>query len=167
VSVTAYECRIAQRFAEFLGQREGKQCAVTPADNPPDFWLTVGHTKSWLEITDVFINNEEAKWLNRRSDAKFMFGPLPVDAVAMRLFTQLDEKLTKSSYENAVIKTGQKGVLLLTSQHSAFGEVDLAHVEAGVAAFKPSNDRCLFKAAFFEYRFGGEAWQYLDLYSGT
>ena len=51
---------IAQRFADYLS-RDGITYQVVPAHDPPDFFLEPG---SWLELSDIYLNNDQARFLN-------------------------------------------------------------------------------------------------------
>ena len=149
MTATAYERKIADRFVEFVSKRDGEKCKLIPADDPPDFLLMIGEKTTWLELTDIYLSNEEAKFLSRREEKVFTF-ECGVDQLALRLFQKLDQKLSKLSYGRAAAEFG-KGTLLLTCQHSALGEVDLAHVQEGIVNFVPSNDQNFFNVAYFEY----------------
>ena len=86
---------IAQRFAEHLS-RDGVTYSVVPAADPPDFFLEPG---TWLELSDIYLSDAEAKSLNstREREREFRFDCSP-DEPALRLLNKLDEKLGKTSY---------------------------------------------------------------------
>ena len=54
----------AERFANWLSERMGETYRVTEARNPPDALLESKSHRIWLEIIDVFLSNEQAKFLN-------------------------------------------------------------------------------------------------------
>lgn len=162
MSATEYERRIAERFAQFLAARDNLPCSVTPADNPPDFLLTIGESQTWLELSDVFLSNSEAKFLNRPQEKPFEFH-CAVDELARRLRERLDNKLGKQSYERVARRLGA-GTLLLTCQHCVLTEVDIAHVEEAVRTYKATTDRGFFRVAYFEYQLQGESRQYVTAY---
>jgi hypothetical protein len=140
---------IAQRFAEHLS-RDGTAYSVVPAGDPPDFFLEPG---TWLELSDIYLNDAEAKFLNSTKEGKFSFYGLP-DEPAKRLLRKLDEKLGKTSYQPVYEQRGP-GFLLLTCQHCFFDKVNLARVHAALASYRPTNDRGFFKAVYFEYTLPG------------
>ena len=129
----ASEARIAERFARWLSHETGRQYRVTPGDDPPDFIM---QPKGWLEVTDIYLRNEQAKFLNSPAEKSFRFSG-PLDETALRLITKLDEKLRKESYQPAYAEHG-KGTLLLTCQDDFFDEVNLAQVHQTLASFRPT-----------------------------
>jgi hypothetical protein len=109
--------------------------------------------EGWLEVSDIYMRNEQAKFLNVLNGSSFGFeGPL--DEIALRLVAKLDEKLGKQSYEHAYRERG-KGLLLLTCQDFFFDGVNLAQAHQALALFTPTNDRGFFQAAYFEYQLSG------------
>jgi hypothetical protein len=140
---------IAQRFAEHLS-RDGTTYSVVPAPDPPDFFL---EPDTWLELSDIYLSDAEAKFLNSPSERHFSFECSP-DEPALRLLQKLNEKLGKPSYQ-AVYDARGPGFLLLTCQDCVFDEVNLARVHEALASFRPSGDQGFFKAAYFEYRLPG------------
>ena len=70
---------------------------------------------------------------------------------------------SKPSYRQAAEELG-KGILLLTCQHSVFGEVELAQVQEGLVSFSPSNDHQFFNLAYCEYQKPGEPRDYMVVY---
>ena len=140
---------IAQRFAEYLS-RNGTRYSVVPASDPPDFFLEPG---TWLELSDIYLSDAQAKFLNSSSERHFSFDCSP-DEPALRLLDKLDEKLGKTSYQ-AVYHARGLGFLLLTCQDCVFDEVNLARVHEALASFRPSSDQGFFRAAYFEYRLPG------------
>jgi len=149
---------IAQRFAEHLS-RDGMTYSVVPAADPPDFFLEPG---TWLELSDIYLSDAEAKSLNSAWDRKFTFDCSP-DEPALRLLNKLDEKLGKTSYQ-AVYEARGPGLLLLTCQDCFFDEVNLARVHEALASFRPTNDQGFFRAAYFEYRLPGAERVYEHIY---
>ena len=105
---------------------------------------------TWLEITDIYLSDAQAKFLNSPREKHFSFHGSP-DEPAMRLVHKLDEKLEKLSYQKVYQERGA-GILLLTCQDCFFDEVNLARVHEAVAAFQPTNDQGFFRTAYFEYR---------------
>jgi hypothetical protein len=91
-----------------------------------DFLLQSKSHKTWLEVTDTFLNNEQAKFLNSQDIRTFSFCGAP-DEPALRLINQLNRKLSKNSYRSIFEKYGT-GFLLLTCEDFAFDEVNLARV---------------------------------------
>src|SRR4051794_34032177 len=101
----ASEARIVDRFATWLSRVTGRQYTVNAAGDPPDF---VMEPEGWLEVTNIYLRNEQAKFLN--SEKRFEFhGPL--DETALRPIAKLDAKLGKQSYEPVYAQRG-KGTLL-------------------------------------------------------
>ena len=140
---------IAQRFAEYLS-RDGTPYSAVPASDPPDFFLEPG---TWLELSDIYLSDAQAKFLNSPRERHFSFECSP-DEPALRLLRKLDEKLGKTSYQ-AVYRARGPGFLLLTCQDFVFDEVNLAHVHQTLVSFRPSNDQGFFRAAYFEHRLPG------------
>jgi hypothetical protein len=142
----ASELQIANRFACWLSTVCGHTYAVAVGPNPPDFLL---EPRGWLEVTDIFLSNEQAKFLNSPSEHRFAFHCSP-DEPARRLVEQLTGKLAKTSYREVYDQRGA-GILLLTCQDFAFDEVNLARVRDALASFQPVEDQGFFRTAFFEY----------------
>jgi hypothetical protein len=140
---------IAQRFAQHLS-RDGTRYSVVPADDPPDFFLEPG---TWLELSDIYLSDAEAKFLNSPQERKFSFHGSP-DEPARRLVDKLDEKLSKTSYQRVYEERGP-GFLLLTCQDCFFDEVNLARVHEALQSYRPGDDQGFFSAAYFEYRLPG------------
>jgi len=145
------EARIAERFATWLSQVTGRQYTVSLGGDPPDFLM---EPEGWLEVSDIYLRDEHAKFLNSPAERTFGFSG-PLDETALRLIRKLDEKLGKQSYEPAYTQLG-KGTLLLTRQDTFFDAVNLAQVRQALASFRPTNDRGFFKTAYFEYQLPGE-----------
>jgi hypothetical protein len=99
------------------------------------------------------MNNAQAKFLNSPSERRFSFHGSP-DEPAVRLLQKLDEKLAKPSYQHIYEQRGP-GLLLLTCQDCFFDEVNLARVHEALMAYRPSDDRGFFRAAYFEYSLPG------------
>ena len=158
----ASEGRTAERFARWLSQTTRTEHTVSPGDDPPDFLL---HPTGWLEISDIYLKEEQAKFLNVPPEKSFRFsGSGPLDETALRLVAKLDEKLSKQSYARVYADRG-KGILLLTCQDLLFGDVNLAQVHKTLASFRALNDRGFFQTAYFEYQFPGEDRIYEVVYS--
>lgn len=116
----------------------------------------------WLEVSDVYLRNEQAKFLNVTSERSFGFSG-PLDETALRLVAKLDEKLGKQSYEGVHAQRG-RGTLLLTCQDCFFDAVNLAQVHQAVASFRSTNDRGFFEVAYFEYQLPDEERTYEVVY---
>jgi len=144
-----FELTIARRFLTWLAIN-GESYLIKDRPNPPDFVFSLGGKDSWLELTDIYLNNEQARFLNRPEEKRFSFFGSP-DEPALRLFNKLNEKLSKPSYRDVFEKLGP-GLLLLTCQDIAFDSVNLARIEEGLYSFCPFDDRGFFKSAYFEYK---------------
>ncbi len=142
----ASETQIAERFAVWLSKTTGQSHTVSRSCNPPDFLLT---SVTWLEVSNIYLSNEQAKFLNLRGGKEFSLSGSP-DESARRLLKQLDEKLAKTSYRAIYQERGQ-GILLLTCQDFFFDEGNLARVREKLHSFTPSDDQHFFSAAYFEY----------------
>jgi hypothetical protein len=150
MSKVAYETRIAERFANWLSKETGRPHSLTRGSNPPDFLLSTG---TWLELSDIYFNNEEAKFGNSPREKTFN-GNCSPDQLALRLLQKLDEKLAKKSYREIYQQRG-KGILLLTCQDFLFDQVNLAHVQEHLKSFRPTDDQGFFKVAYFEHQLAG------------
>ncbi len=149
---------IAQRFAEYLS-RDGAPYSVVPAPDPPDFFLEPG---TWLELSDIYLSDAQAKFLNSPGERHFRFACSP-DEPALRLLQKLNEKLGKTSYQ-AAYETRGPGFLLLTCQDCVFDEVNLARVHNALSSFRPSSDQGFFCSAYFEYQLPGDDCVYELIY---
>lgn len=165
MSATEDERKTAERFAEFLANRGGVQCSLTRADDPPDFYLAIGAERTWLEVSDIYFSNQEAKFINRPEEKVFNFAGA-VDELAQRLICSLNRKLGNANYRPAMSKLG-KGMLLLTCRHVAFSEVDLAQIQRELVSYAPSCDQGFFSVAYFEYQLPGEPRNYMTAYPVT
>ena len=105
----ASESRIAERFAAWLSHKLGRQYTVSPGGDPPDF---IVQPEGWLEVTVIYLRNEQAKFLNSPREKRFGFSGI-LDETAHRLIAKLDEKLGKESYQPVCASRGT-GILLLT-----------------------------------------------------
>jgi hypothetical protein len=143
----ASEIQIAERFAVWLSATTGQSHTVTPGLNPPDFLM---EPQTWLEVSDIYLSNEQAKFLNSPDEKSFGFHGSP-DEPALRLLQKLNEKLSKTSYRTVYDQRGS-GILLLTCQDCFFDEVNFARVYEALASFRPTNDQGFFHTAYFEYR---------------
>ena len=141
----ASEGRTAERFARWLSQTTGTEYTVSHGDDPPDFLL---HPTGWLEVSDIYLKEEQAKFLNVPPEKSFRFsGSGPLDETALRLVDKLNEKLSKQSYAPVYADRG-KGILLLTCQDLLFDAVNLAQVHQTLASFRALNDRGFFLKKF-------------------
>jgi len=157
----ASEGRTAERFARWLSQTTGTEYTVSHGDDPPDFLL---HPTGWLEVSDIYLNQKQAKFLNVPPEKSFrLIGEGPLDETALRLVDKLDEKLGKESYERVCADRG-KGILLLTCQDLIFTAVNLDQVHQTLASFRASNDRGFFETAYFEYQLPGQDRTYEVVY---
>jgi hypothetical protein len=128
---------------------------------------------TWLELSDIFLTNEQAKFKCGRGGNTFKIGmgdpnepPDPAsspDQLALRLLDKLNEKLAKMSYRRIHEQRGQ-GILLLTCQDFCFDQVNLARVEEELASFNPTNDQGFFRLAYFEYCVPGAERVYRKVY---
>jgi hypothetical protein len=117
----------AAHFVEWFYERTGTRYSITDGRNPPDFLLQSNSHQTWLEVTDIFLNNEQAEFLNSpASEAFSFFGSL--DEPALRFVNQLNRKLSKDSHRSIFEKRG-KGFLLLTCEDFTFDVVNLATVQ--------------------------------------
>jgi hypothetical protein len=161
--ISDYERKIAQRFVDLLNQQQGTQYALSDGSNPPDFLLDSPNKSSWLEVTDIYMNQEQAKFENCPSKMSHSFFG-DISDTAVRLTCQLDRKLAKESYAKIVRERG-KGMLLLTCQDWAFDSVNLAQVDELLSTFNPTADQKSFEIAYFEYRLDGQR-VYGEIYPG-
>jgi hypothetical protein len=149
MSKVATETRIAERFANWLSEKTGHLHTVTRGPNPPNFLLSSG---TWLELSDIYLNEEEATFDNSPREKTFRLNGSP-DDTALRLLQKLDEKLAKKSYREIYQQLG-KGILLLTRQDFFFDQVNLAGAREALESFHPTHDQGFFKIVYFEYRLG-------------
>src|SRR6266487_5381877 len=124
--VTPSERIQADRFAEWFSGQTGTQYSATDGPNPPDFLLQSDSHQTWLEVTDIYISNEQAKFLNSPTCQTYKFEGYP-DELARRFVTQLQGKLSTNSYRPIFEERG-KGLLLLTCEDCVFDDVSLARV---------------------------------------
>ena len=153
------EIRIAERFAVWLSKTTGQSHTVTPGLNPPDFLM---EPQTWLEVSDIYLSNEQAKFLNSPDEKRLRFYGSP-DEPALRLLQKLDEKLGKTSYRKIHDERGA-GILLLTCQDCFFDEVNLARVHKALSSFRPTNDQGCFRTVYFEYRLPADERVYEVIY---
>jgi hypothetical protein len=55
----ASETLIAERFAKWFSETTGRPYTIQRGDDPPDFLMEPG---TWLELSDIFLTNEQAKF---------------------------------------------------------------------------------------------------------
>ena len=138
----------ADRFKQWRLESTGKNYLISDGPNPPDFYFDLSDRKGWLEVTDVFENNDEAKFRYCKI-SRYSFSGLP-DQIGLFLINQLQKKLSNPSYRRVYEERG-KGILLLTCESIAFDVVNLARIEEALVAFQPMNDLGFFATAYFEY----------------
>ncbi len=155
----ASETQTAERFAVCLAKTTGQSHTISRGPNPPDFLM---EPKTWLEVSDIYLSNEQAKFLNSPKQKSFSFQGSPDDP-ALRLLQKLDEKLGKTSYQKIHDERGA-GILLLTCQDCFFDQVNLARVHETIASFRPTNDQGFFRIAYFEYRLPADERVYEVIY---
>jgi hypothetical protein len=155
----ASKTRIAERFVAWLSATTGHPHTVTVGPDPPDFLI---EPQMWLEVSDIYLSNAQAKFLNSPSEKHFSFHGSP-DDLALRLLQKLDEKLGKASYQT-IYDERDAGILLLTCQDCFFDEVILARVHEALASFHPTNDQGFFRTAYFEYRLPADERVYQVVY---
>ncbi len=146
----------AARFAEWLSAHTGTEYSITDGPNPPDFFLQSTSHRTWLEVTDIYLSNEQAEYLNSPAIQTFSFCGSP-DEPALRLVNQLYRKLSKNSYR-PIFETRGKGFLLLTCEDFGFDEVNLTRLHEFLEcppSYFLSDDQGLFSKAYFEYRLPG------------
>jgi len=152
-AISDSELTVAERFLTWLSDSTGQKWTIKNSPNPPDFLVSVDDKESWLELSDIYLNNAQAKFLNRSNEKVFRFSGSP-DETALRMFNKLNEKVSKLSYKNVFEKLGP-GVLLLTCQDIVFDSVNLSRVEEGLYSFAPVGDRGFFARVYFEYLIAG------------
>ncbi len=155
----ASEMRVAQRFAAWLAGASRQSYLVIAGPDPPDFLL---EPQTWLEVSDIYLSNAQAKFLNSPRETRFRFHS-SVDEPALRLLQKLDQKLARPSYRKIYDERG-RGVLLLTCQDCFFDEVNLACVHEALVSFRPRIDQGFFREVYFEYRLPGEERVYERIY---
>ena len=142
------EVHIAERFALWFSRKAGKRYTVARGDDPPDFVMT---PEGWLEVTDIYLSNEQAKVINSPTEKRFSVQCSP-EQLALRLLQERDKKFAKRSYQQIYDQRGP-GILLLTCQDFFFDQVNLEEVkEALRQCYYPLDDKGFFKAAYFEYQ---------------
>jgi hypothetical protein len=146
----ASETRIAERFATWLSSATGAEYTISFGDDPPDFLLD---PNGWLELSDIYLRDEQARFLNVATERSFEFSG-PIDETAVRLAAKLGEKLGKESYQDVYRERG-KGFLLLTCQDCFFDLNNLVQVREVLASFAPTVDHGFFRTAYFEYQLPG------------
>jgi hypothetical protein len=152
VIATLSEKLQADRFKQWRFESTGDNYLISDGPNPPDFYLDLPDRKGWLEVTDVFENNEDAKFRYSKIP-RYSFSGSP-DQTARFLINQLQKKLSNPSYRGAYEERG-KGILLLTCESIGFDAVNLARVEEALGTFQPISDLGFFATAYFEYEIEG------------
>jgi hypothetical protein len=155
----ASKTRIAERFVTWMSTTTGHPYTFTVGPDPPDFLI---EPQTWLEVSDIYLSNAQAKFLNSPSETHFSFHGSP-DEPALRLLQKFDEKLGKASYQTIYGERGA-GILLLTCQDCFFDEVNLARIHEALAHFHPTNDQGFFRTAYFEYRLPADGRVYQVIY---
>ena len=156
----------ATRFAERLSAHTGTQYSITDGPNPPDFLLQSSSGQTWLEVTDIYLSDEQAEFLNSPAKRTFSFCGSP-DQPANRFVNQLNHKLSMDSYRPIFEKRG-KGFLLLTCEDFGFDEVNLSRLHQffeSPPSYFPIDDQGFFSKAYFEYRLRGAEPFYKLVYS--
>jgi hypothetical protein len=146
----------ADRFAQWLSEQTGTQYSIMDGPNPPDFLLQSDSDQTWLEVTDIYLSNKQAEFLNSAAMRSFSFYD-SLDKTALRFVNQFNRKLSMISYRPIFEERG-KGFLLLTCEDFTFDEVDLASVQEFLEcppSYFPMDDQGFFSKAYFAYRVRG------------
>lgn len=146
MTATLSETLQADRFKQWVFEQTNICYVITDGTDPPDFLLDSSTHKTWLEVTDIYLNDDQAEFLNSRKQSYSFDGDEP----ALRLLNQLNRKLSKTSYRPIFEQRG-KGILLLTCEDPMFDEANLARVHASFP-FSPFEDQGFFERAYFAYR---------------
>lgn len=161
--ITDYERSIAKRFVDLWSDQQGEKYLVLDGADPPDFLLNSAKRSTWLELTDIYMNETQGKFSNCPTETKFEFFGDPAET-AERLVKQLNRKLANIHYQDVYEARG-KGILLLTCQDCVFDSVNLARVDERLSSFTPDNDQRFFEIAYFEYCLNGNRF-YGEVYPG-
>ena len=122
--------------------------------------------QTWLEVTDIYPSNEQARFLNSPTSKIYKFDGNP-DELATRFINQLNRKFSRNSYRPIFERRG-KSLLLLTCEDFMFDDVTLARVEECLECLPswfPLDNRGLFSKAYFEYCLRGAGPYYKLVYS--
>lgn len=149
MTATLSEKLQADRFKQWFFEQIKICYVITDGPDPPDFLLDSSTRKTWLEVTDIYLNDDQAEFLNSKRQS-YSFDGSPDDEPALRLLSQLNRKLSKISYQPIFEQRG-KGILLLTCKDIMFDEVNLARVHESFP-FSPFEDQGFFERAYFAYR---------------
>ena len=149
MTATLSEKLQADRFKQWFFEQTNICYSITDGPNPPDFFLDSPIHKTWLEVTDIYLNDDQAEFLSSPIRRSYSFSGSP-DQIALRLLNQLSRKLSKTSCQPIFEQRG-KGILLLTCEDLMFDEVNLARVHESFP-FSPFEDQGFFKRAYFAYR---------------
>ena len=147
---TDYERKIAKRFIDLWSEQRRETYSILDGPDPPDFLLDSRTQKTWLEVTDIYRNQAQGKFMNCSTEKTYAFFGDP-SKTAESLINQLSRKLGNPNYRKVFEQRGA-GMLLLTCQDCVFDEVNLARVDEGLLGFKPFEDQGFFNIAYFEYR---------------
>jgi len=152
------QCR---RFIEWRRKQFDEQFSIIRRPNPPDFILELSGKQTWLEVTDVFFDDEDVDW-------QLAVAPPPRDLentddqFVERAVKQLNTKLSKKSYSSCFNQLGQ-GFLMLTARYYFINDVLLHQLQRTLrGSFLRSGVGC-FKEAYLEC-YLADAWEYGMIY---
>ena len=151
-----------KRFIAWRLKQFGEQFMIISRPNPPDFVLEFSGKQTWLEVTDVFFDDEDVDWQLSKISAPRGILENTDDKFINRAVEGLSKKLGKKSYLPFFNSLG-KGFLLLTGRYWLIDDVLLYSLQQALRQSLSCADMGCFKEAYLECYVAG-LWQYGMIY---
>jgi hypothetical protein len=154
----AGELAQCNRFLAWWRAQSGEVLRIIERPNPPDFVLESDLRRTWLEVSDVFFDDEDVDWrLSSDSSPREILGDTDDQFIA-RFVRGLHKKLSKRSYSSAHSMYG-RGILLLTAQYALMDGPLLDSLQLALRTILTESDHGFFGEAYLECQLTGR-WQY-------
>lgn len=153
------ENAIIQEFVQWLNAHESTDLRIVERPDPPDAILTCSSAVTWMELTDIVRNKDEAEELfsymatgspTHRHEGLAINGN---DVLPEVFLATLHNKLVKTSYLDVYKKYG-RGILLLNEVDPLFDESTLELIIEAVELYlddNPGGGYGYFRPVYFRH----------------
>ena len=151
---SAHQYAVIQKYVRWHNDLNKSNYCIVETPDPPDALISDGKSTSWIEHTDLFRNQDEARSLMTFISQGESHIPHsanlivePDKQMAQGLIDRLGDKFSKRSYEPFFDKFG-KGTLLVSVQDPLFGYDTLQEIETALRDYTFNGDLGYFKDVF-------------------
>lgn len=156
----AHEIAVINDFIDWLNDKDGTKYEIVARPDPPDAILKDVESYMWVEHTDLYRSDDEAREeyeaiLADPGETPFVHSENPVigpdERIANSLLVNLCKKLIKSSYRDAFDLYGP-GIIIMTERDPLFSNSSLTAIKNALHDFVCEDDQGHFKEVFLGYR---------------